>query len=304
MSLLTSLLFTAFPFLLGSILVNVLGQIYFVNKQKPPSVWHWLPIIGSTVGYGKDPYAFFFRCKQRYGDIFTFTLLGMKVTVYLGPKGNDFILNGRLRDLNAEDVYGPLTVPVFGKGVVYDVDNAKFMDQKRLIKEGFSSQSLRSYVPLFVNEVHQYISSNELFQGTSGICDISTVFDEVALYCAAASLQGPEIRSRFDSTFAQLYRNLDDGFAPINFMVPGLPLPINRRRDHAQKTMSKLYMDIIRDRRRNGRQKGDVDDMLWALMDANYKDGSALTDDIIANMLIALLMGGQVCLYTLANDHF
>lgn len=26
----------------------------------------------------------------------------MNVTVYLGPKGNNFILNGKLKDLNAE----------------------------------------------------------------------------------------------------------------------------------------------------------------------------------------------------------
>lgn len=26
----------------------------------------------------------------------------MKVTVFLGPRGNDFILNGKLKDLNAE----------------------------------------------------------------------------------------------------------------------------------------------------------------------------------------------------------
>lgn len=56
----------------------------------------------------------------------------MKVTVYLGTKGNSFILNGKHKDLNAEEIYGPLTVPIFGPGVVYDIDNARFMDQKRV----------------------------------------------------------------------------------------------------------------------------------------------------------------------------
>ena len=53
----------------------------------------------------------------------------------LGTKGNDFILNGKLKDLNAEEVYGPLTTPVFGKDVVYDCPNAKLMEQKKV---GFS----------------------------------------------------------------------------------------------------------------------------------------------------------------------
>jgi len=52
--------------------------------------------------------------------------------VFLGAKGNNFILNGKHADLNAEDVYGKLTTPVFGKGVVYDCPNEKLMDQKRV----------------------------------------------------------------------------------------------------------------------------------------------------------------------------
>lgn len=58
--------------------------------------------------------------------------MGKPTTVFLGPSGNEFILNGKLRDLNAEEIYGPLTAPVFGKGVVYDCPNSKLMDQKRV----------------------------------------------------------------------------------------------------------------------------------------------------------------------------
>lgn len=68
----------------------------------------------------------------QYGDIFTFILLGRKTTVYLGTKGNEFILNGKLRDVNAEEIYSPLTTPVFGKDVVYDCPNSKLMEQKKV----------------------------------------------------------------------------------------------------------------------------------------------------------------------------
>ena len=68
----------------------------------------------------------------KYGNIFTFILLGRKVTVYLGSKGNQFILNGKLKDVNAEEIYSVLCTPVFGKDVIYDVPNAKFMEQKKV----------------------------------------------------------------------------------------------------------------------------------------------------------------------------
>ena len=72
------------------------------------------------------------RRYSQYGDIFTFVLLGKKTTVYLGTKGNDFILNGKLRDVCAEEVYSPLTTPVFGRNVVYDCPNSKLMEQKKV----------------------------------------------------------------------------------------------------------------------------------------------------------------------------
>ncbi len=49
-------------------------------------------------------------------------------------KGNEFILNGKLKDVNAEEVYSPLTTPVFGKEVVYDCPNAKLMEQKKVCR--------------------------------------------------------------------------------------------------------------------------------------------------------------------------
>ena len=291
-TLLGRVLATVASVILVSIVTNIVRQLFYRNPHRPPVVWHWLPLIGSTVEYGQEPYRFFFRCKEKYGDIFTFGLLGMKVTVYLGAKGNDFILNGKLKDLNAEEVYGPLTVPVFGPGVIYDVDNARLMDQKRLVKEGFSSQNLRAYVPQFIYEVEQYVNTNREFRGDSGVCDVSTVLSEITLYAAAGSLQGKEVRDSFDSSFATYYRHLDDGFAPVNFMFPWLPIPVNRRRDRAQKMMANLYMDIIKRRRAGGSQPGGSD-MLWALMDSRYKDGSRIPDHEMANLMIALLMGGQ-----------
>jgi hypothetical protein len=47
------------------IVVNVLSQVLFRNPQEPPLVFHWLPIIGSSVTYGIDPYKFFERCRAK-----------------------------------------------------------------------------------------------------------------------------------------------------------------------------------------------------------------------------------------------
>lgn len=39
--------------------VNVAQQLLFKNPNEPPLVFHWFPVIGSTITYGMDPPAFF-----------------------------------------------------------------------------------------------------------------------------------------------------------------------------------------------------------------------------------------------------
>jgi sterol 14-demethylase len=114
---------------------------------------------------------------------------------------------------------------------------------------------------------------------------------EITIYTAAGSLQGKEIRDGLDGEVSRIYRHLDDGFAPINFVLPWLPIPRNIRRDNAQKKMAELYLDAVHTRRKRSKPEGH--DMLDILMTSKYRDGEPIPDIEIANLMIALLMGGQ-----------
>lgn len=46
-------------FIILSVVFNVASQILFKNPNEPPLVFHWFPIIGSTITYGMDPPTFF-----------------------------------------------------------------------------------------------------------------------------------------------------------------------------------------------------------------------------------------------------
>jgi cytochrome P450 len=100
------------------------------------------------------------------------------------------------------------------------------------------------------------------------------------------------VRNSFDSSFAELYHDLDMGFSPINFMLSWAPLPHNRARDNAREAMIKLYSSIV-EKRRSGAVKKESHDMIWHLMDCKYKDGTQVPNHEIAGIMIALLMAGQ-----------
>ncbi|OTA69188.1 eburicol 14a-demethylase [Hypoxylon sp. EC38] len=274
-----------------AVFFNVLHQIIFKNQNEPPVVFHWFPLIGSTITYGMDPPRFFKENRAKYGDIFTFILLGRKTTVYLGTTGNDFILNGKTKDVCAEDIYTVLTTPVFGKDVVYDCPNSKLMEQKKFMKVALTTTAFQSYVPIIADEVSSYFKRCPDFKGKSGIVNIPKNMAEITIFTASHCLQGREIRNKFDESLAALYHDLDMGFTPVNFMLHWAPLPWNKRRDLAQRTIAKIYMDTIKERRAAG--KSDAQDMMWHLMNSTYKNGVQVPDHEIAHMLIALLMAGQ-----------
>lgn len=291
--------------LLLAITLNILHQLlpFFKSPTEPPLVFHTLPLLGSTIPYGRDPCAFLTACRANHGDIFTFILLGKKTTVYLGPAGNEFILNGRLRDLCAEDVYGPLTTPVFGPGVIYDCDNARLMEHKRFVKAGLTRKAMATYARLIEGEVRDYVKTCGEMKGREGTWDVPEGMAKVTMYTAARTLQGGEVRRQLTGEMAGLYHDLDMGFQPVNFVAPWLPLPANRRRDVAQKRLRGLYLGIIEERRRRelnrsqtGKGEEDEDeepDMLWTLMRSVYKDGTPMDDGDTASLMVALLLGGQ-----------
>ncbi|WFD00352.1 sterol 14alpha-demethylase [Malassezia yamatoensis] len=278
--------------------LNVAWQLLVPrNRSLPPVVFHYFPIVGSAVSYGIDPYKFFFECRKTYGDVFTFKLLGRNVTVALGTKGSNLVFNGKLNQVSAEDAYTSLTTPVFGKKVVYDVPNAVLMEQKRFVKAGLSTENFRAYVDQIVDEVKDFLRTDSAFTplqsgAKSVVVDIFKAMSEITILTASRTLQGKEVRESLDKSYAQLYHDLDSGFTPINFVIPNLPLPNNFKRDRAQRQMSKFYQDIIRKRREEGTADAGHD-MIRALMEQEYKNGRAISDEEIAHMMIALLMAGQ-----------
>lgn len=54
-------------FLVLAVVLNVLKQLLFKSANEPPVVFHWFPVVGSTVTYGMDPYKFFFDCRAKVG---------------------------------------------------------------------------------------------------------------------------------------------------------------------------------------------------------------------------------------------
>lgn len=129
------------------------------------------------------------------------------------------------------------------------------MEQKKFVKFGLTTENFRAYVDMIVEETDNLLKKDLApencprdGQGWGRFHAFKTLA-ELTILTASRTLQGKEVRSSLDKSFADLYQDLDGGFTPINFLFPNLPLPSYWRRDKAQKKMSDFYVNIIEKRR-------------------------------------------------------
>jgi sterol 14alpha-demethylase len=267
------------------------------SKKSPPTVPSWLPFFGNIVEFSQRPIDFLVAgykkvssscCRfSQYGPVFRFRMFGRHCTYLLGPDAVQLFFNSDNAELNAEDVYANLTVPVFGKGVAYDVPNKVFCEQKKIMKTGLTEDRFRTYVPLITEEVNSYVKR----WGQSGKVDFYEALSEIVIRTASRCLLGDAVRSNLSDEIGHVFNDLDAGFTPEAWLLPSwLPLPSFRRRDNAHLRMKAIFVKCIQERRASGRKQ---EDMLQTLIDANYKDGHPLSDEEVSGMLIGLLLAGQ-----------
>ncbi|KAJ1101004.1 hypothetical protein NDU88_006079 [Pleurodeles waltl] len=253
----------------------------------PPFISSSVPFLGHAVAFGKSPIEFLENAYEKYGPVFSFTMVGKTFTYLLGSDAAALLFNSKNEDLNAEDVYSKLTTPVFGKGVAYDVPNPIFLEQKKMLKTGLNIAQFKNHVPLIEEETIEYFRR----WGDSGEENLFEALSELIILTASRCLHGKEIRKQLNEKVAQLYADLDGGFSHAAWLLPGwLPLPSFRKRDRAHREIKNIFYEVIRERKQSGKRE---DDMLQTLLDATYKDGHPLSDDEIAGMLIGLLLAGQ-----------
>jgi sterol 14alpha-demethylase len=252
---------------------------------RPPAIGGGWPWLGHALELRRDPVGFLRRGRERFGDLFSFRLPGAPVTVFSGPAAHAAFFQAGEDQLSAREVYR-FTVPIFGRGVVYDVTPQLMDEQMGFLFPALRDDRLRVYARVMQEEAESYFEE----WGDEGETDLFGAMNELTVFIASRCLIGQEFRRRLSKEFAHLYRDLEAGINLLAFLNPYLPLPAFRRRDRARAATAGLIAGIIAERRA-GAVAGE--DFLQTLMDARYADGRPLSDDEITGLLLATVFAGQ-----------
>ena len=265
---------------------SILRSLRPQSERLAPELAGGLPLVGHVHEFSRRPVDMLRRGRERHGDAFRIRLVNKDVTVLSGPKAHQAFFHAPEDVLSAKECY-KFTVPVFGRGVAYDVEPEVMDQQLAWIHPALSEKRLRTYANVMLDEVETYLDR----WGDSGQVDLFKVTQELTTYIATRCLLGEEVRRHLTEDFARLYHDLDGGMSVLAFFAPYAPIPAFRRLDQARAEVVRLLSGVMAKRRREA--KGNHEDFLQTLMDARYADGSAPPDDVIAGVLLTLIFAGQ-----------
>ncbi len=245
----------------------------------------YVPVLGHALQLGLRPFDLLLAGRRQHGDVFSLKLATQMAAMFSGPAANEAYFRAPDDQLSQREVY-QFTVPVFGRGVAYDVQPELMSEQLTFLHPALREARLRRYVQFFHEELDRYFTA----WGDEGTADIYTTTNELTVFMAGRCLLGKYFRDHMTTEFAALYHTLEESLNVISFLAPNAPLPQLRKRDKARIEVSKLFARVTQQRREQGVVE---EDFVQSLLEARYKDGRALSDEEITGLVLAALFGGQ-----------
>jgi len=261
------------------------AEVGFGSAKAMPEVSGALPLLGHLRHFQRDPTEFLLRGCREHGEMFQFRLGPRKFVLFSGPDAHNAFFKAPQDTLDAKSVY-QFTVPIFGRGVAYDVSSELMTEQLGFLFPALRESAMKRYVRIMFEEINLFADS----LGPEGDFDLPVAMNELTINIASRSFLGEEIRNEVDSGFAEAYHELQNGINTLGFFFPRLPTRAHRSRDRARRKISEIFTQVMNERRRTG---ATSEDFMQKLMDARYKDGRPLSDEEITGILVTALFAGQ-----------
>ena len=252
----------------------------------PPRVSGEKPESGHMEEFGVNFARFLMRCNAECGELAEFNMGGQQTVLMSGPDAQEAFLKTLDLKLSRAAAY-QATVPVFGRGVIFDAPPDKMKTQLKIQVDALRYQNMKSYATIISREVQDWVAE----WGEEGELDFLDEFVRLTLHTACHCLLGADFRYKMTEEFKQLYHDLEKGLQAIAFVDPYMQQPIFEARDKARERLQELISEIIAERRAN--TDAVYGDALETFMSGTYADGTHLTDNEITGLVIATMFAGH-----------
>lgn len=247
------------------------------------------PVLGNLYAFRSNPIGFLTRVTREYGDLVYFRVARQHLYVLNHPDSvrevlvtnqNNFVKSRALQRAKV----------LLGEGLLTS-EGQHHLRQRRLVQPGFHRERLAGYAQAMSESAMRW---RERWTAGSTL-DISTDMPQLTLSIVAKTLFSADVESEASEIGAamtavlEMFRLL---LLPFSEYIEKLPLPNVRRFDKARAKLDSTIYTLIRDRRKNGQDAGDLLSMLLLAQDEE-KDGAGMTDEQVRDEALTLFLAGH-----------
>lgn len=246
-----------------------------------------LPVLGSVVGFARDPLGFCEGLARTYGDLSTFRMMGHDVVLVNHPDLAAVVLKQKPEHMHKDVIYDLLR-PLLGQGLV-TAEGELWRRHRAIAAPSFSHRHVASYADTMVRAAEAYARALPDGEVTSLHDDMMQLTQDIALetlFGGDLDLDvgrvGPAIADAMDAfTF--------EAHGPGRVIPSWVPMPPRRRAEQAIAAVDEVIFEAIARRR----EKGLGDDLLSRLIAARDDDGRALDDQQLRDEAVTLFLAGH-----------
>ena len=174
--------------------------------RRPPQLRGGLPLLGHTISFIRDLTGLLTRARAECGDVAAIKVLGRRIILVTGPRGQEAVLRAPDDVLSPKAAY-KMMVPVFGKGVVYDCEDARMQEQLMMLMPALKNKRMRTYSGIVAQETEQSLQG----WSNAGVIDIYEYMQSLTSFTSSHCLLGPEFRGEMSEEFSRVYADLERG---------------------------------------------------------------------------------------------
>jgi len=261
----------------------------------PPRPFHSIPspreipFVGSVHRRFGGPLDFFRDLKEKFGDAARFTLFNEHFILFSDPAlVNEVLLTKQNSFRKGKALEG---ARVFLGNSLLVSEGEEHTRQRRLIQPAFHRGRIAGYAQIMAEKARLWTEA----QQAGGEIDLAVEMNRLTLAVVAATLFGSDVDAEagdIAESLTVIIENFNRMLLPFWNVLRRVPIPANLRLREAQKRLDATIYRLIAQRRREGRDHGDLLSMLLAAEDAENPQ-KRLTDTEVRDQAMTLFLAGH-----------
>lgn len=257
------------------------------NNMLPPGP-KGLPVVGNALQFQRDPLGFVREMERTYGRMATIHIGENPFVLCFRPEHVRYFLTEQQRNFTKINQNGAGNLRfLLGDGLL-TIEGEFHRQQRRLVQPAFHRSRIENYADTMVRLTAEMLGKWQAGQEV----DIAHEMQQLTLRIimnALFNVDSREQAARLGAAFNSVINNGGRALGRRNRLRVDLPFTRYHKVLEAKRTLDTFVYDLIAQRRKEGRDTGDVLSMLLEAQD----EGDSMTDKQVHDQVLTFVAAGH-----------